>query len=252
MASEGAFVVENRISGKYQGAKRLENLSTPSNEVLSGFTTGGVRKGVENEKNAGNMQEAAIGFRDKSICRGAKFSDSSASSSFTRAFTLSNNVYGEIPAIRSPGNGIAIIGRDSLCFVIQPRIANDRAGIKNHLASSRRRKYFRKLSENKSFLLMYFNKVSVIRSAACHFTNTRIYYLIPCHLISTITDAKFQSVPPTTPSLSTIYTRNTTYCGTYTTSQKISVARFYLVTLTSSKTRSRKKKKNSLNNLPMY
>lgn len=52
----------------------------------------GGRGKEENEKNAGNMQEAAIGFRDKSICRGAKFSDSSASSSFTRAFTLPNNV----------------------------------------------------------------------------------------------------------------------------------------------------------------
>lgn len=58
---------------------------------------------MENEKNAGNMQEAAIGFRDKSICRGAKFSDSSASSSFTRAFMLSNNVCGKIRAIRSSG-----------------------------------------------------------------------------------------------------------------------------------------------------
>lgn len=47
----------------------------------------------ENEKNAGNMQGVAIGFRDKSICSGAKFSDSPASSSFTRAFTLSNNTY---------------------------------------------------------------------------------------------------------------------------------------------------------------
>lgn len=80
-------------------------MSTPSNEVLSGFTWGwGVE---ENEKNAGNMQGAAIGFRDKSICRGAKFSDSSASSSFTRAFTLSNTT-GKIRVIRSPENGIAV------------------------------------------------------------------------------------------------------------------------------------------------
>lgn len=73
---------------------------------------------MENEKNAGNMQEAAIGFRDKSICRGAKFSDSSASSSFTRAFMLSNNVCGKIRAIRSSANGIAIIGREPMCFVL--------------------------------------------------------------------------------------------------------------------------------------
>lgn len=40
IASKGEYVVENRISGEHHGAKRLENLSTPSNEVLSGFTTG--------------------------------------------------------------------------------------------------------------------------------------------------------------------------------------------------------------------
>lgn len=53
---------------------------------------------------------AAIGFRDKSICRGAKvLGFVSAPSSFTRAFTLSNNIHttGKIRVIRSPENGIA-------------------------------------------------------------------------------------------------------------------------------------------------
>lgn len=84
--------------------KCLENWSTPWNEVLSGSEGGGVQaREVEgkNEKNGGNMQEAAIGFRDKSICHRAKFSDSLASSAssstcFTRAFTLPDNVCGEI------------------------------------------------------------------------------------------------------------------------------------------------------------
>lgn len=69
---------------KDHGAKRLENLSTPSNGGFIGFHVGvGIE---ENEKNDGNMQGAAIGFRDKSICRGAKFSDSSASSSLYACF----------------------------------------------------------------------------------------------------------------------------------------------------------------------
>lgn len=59
---------------------------------------------------------AAIGFRDKSICRGAKvLGFVSAPSSFTRAFTLSNNIHttGKIRVIRSPENGIA----DVSCYL---------------------------------------------------------------------------------------------------------------------------------------